>query len=551
MTIGSNMGLLITSAYLISWAALSPHIMELMTLVAGVRFFGISRGVFRYGERYLNHKTALHILGKIRLNLYQSLESLSPGQLTTLHSGQLLGRLLGDIENLKEVYLRVFLPPIVAFLIFVSTAYLLSLFHQYLLLNFLIFYFLATFGVAYVTSLVYKGKTKLTDTKEVLNMTLVDSIRGLTELLTSGRTKEYQQKTVGQNSKFVRFKLEFAKKSALTNSLIQLLNGLTLFSTLLLGILLINTGKLKAIWLAPLVLGVQASFEAVFGLSQLVPNIRESLASAKRIFAIEELSPQKPRPVNDGNSLIGHHELVVSNLSFTYPDGKQPAIQKINFNLNEGKHLGIVGAIGSGKSTISHLLLKFWDYQEGTITLGGKDLNSIPENYLWKTIGLVSRQTYLFNATLRENLLLAKSTATEQELLEALDLAQFKPHLAQLPAGLETKVGEGGRKLSGGQRQLIALARMILKDPTILILDEATEGLDPITEAQALDAIRSLMANRSIIMITHKLTNLNKMDEIIFLQEGKIAERGTHQELLKEQNFYYRYYQLAKSYHFS
>ncbi len=414
-----------------------------------------------------------------------------------------------------------------------------------MLLNYLVFYLLATVGVAYITNRFYKGKMKLADTRESLNITLVDNIKGLTELLLSGRTKEYKQKSVGQDSEFAQLQLGFAKKNALTNTFIQLLNSLALFTTLLLSIFLISTGKLNGIWLAALVLGVQASFEAAFNLSRLIPNLKESMASGKRVFEIERLSQKKLPFVNSEHSLAQHYGLVVSNLSFTYPNSKQPAIQKINFNLSEGKHLGIVGAIGSGKSTISHLLLKFWDYKEGSVTLGGRDLRTVSENYLWNTIGLVSRQTYLFNTTLKENLLLAKATAGEQELLDALDKVQFTPHLAKLPDGLETKVGEGGWKLSGGQRQLVSLARMVLRNPAVLILDEATEGLDPITEAQVLAAIQSLMADRSIIMITHRLTNLEKMDEIIFLKKGEIAERGTHQELLQKQKYYYQYYQIT------
>lgn len=180
------------------------------------------------------------------------------------------------------------------------------------------------------------------------------------------------------------------------------------------------------------------------------------------------------------------------------------------------------------------------------MTIGDKELNSLPEETLWSTVGLVSRQTYLFNATIRENLLLAKPDASEAELLQAVEKVHLQPHLEALPEGLDTVIGEGGWKLSGGQRQLVALARIFLKNPSILVLDEATEGLDPITEGQVLAAIRQLMEGRTTIMITHRLTGLERMGEILVLHHGAIVERGTHEDLLALGGLYSRMYRLQE-----
>lgn len=549
LTISSNMGLLITSAYLISWAALSPSVMELMTLVAGVRFFGLSRGVFRYGERYVTHRGALSILGEIRIRLYQALENLTPGQLTNLHSGQMLTRLVNDVETLREVYLRVFLPPLVAILVFALTSFFLSFFHWSLVLVFLAFYFLATIGITYIADRLYRVKLKLADTKEFLGIILVDGIKGLTEILSLGSAKEYQEKALGQDSEFALLHQSFAKKNALLNALMQLFANLALFFTLVLGIFLVSDGRLDGIWLAALILGVQASFEASQGMSQLIPHLKEGLSAGKRIFEIEKLSQKRLVTTENKYPLPASFEIKVEGLSFTYPGSDLPALKNICLQLAEGKRLAIVGPVGSGKSTIVQLLLKFWDYgEEGTITLGGRDLKYLPENYLWNTIGIISRQTYLFNATLRENLLLAKPGTDDQEILNALEQVRFLPHLALLPEGLDTKLGEGAWKLSGGQRQLVSLARVVLKNPAVLILDEATEGLDPTTEAQVLLTLQRLMEGRSIIMITHRLANLEKMDEIIFIKEGSIVERGTHQDLLEKKGYYNHYYRLSKKY---
>lgn len=548
LTIGSNMGLLVTSAYLISWSALSPSVMELMVLVAGVRFFGLSRGVFRYGERYVTHHAALSILGEIRIRLYKALESLSPGQLSNLHSGQMLSRLVGDVETLREFYLRVFLPPLVAILVFLTTLIFVGLFHWSFMPFFLIFYLLATVGVTYLNHKFYRGKLKLADTKEFLSITLMDGIKGLTEILAFGKAKTHQEKTLGQGSEFALLQQSSAKKDAFSNTLIQLSANLAMFFTLLLGIFLVAKGELRGIWLAALVLGVQASFEATLGFAKFIPNLKESLTAGERIFEIENLAQKRNLNPSEEFLLPINYGLKVEGLSFTYPGGVQPVINDINFLLPEGKTLGIAGSIGSGKSTIGQLLLKFWSYKEGSITLGERELKLLTENYLWNTIGLISRQTYLFNATLRENLLLAKPGAKDDELLNALKKVRFLPHLELLPDGLDTKLGEGAWKLSGGQRQLVSLARVVLRNPAILILDEATEGLDPITESQVLSAIGNLMEGRSIIMITHRLENLREMDEIIFLKEGIIMERGSHQDLLEMRGSYYHYYKLSQKF---
>lgn len=507
LTMASNMGLLITAAYLLSWAALRPPILELMTLVAGVRFFGLSRAAFRYGERYVTHRATLTILERIRILLYNSLAGQSPGQLMNHHSGRLLSRIVGDVETLKDIYLRILIPPATAFLIFLVTVVFLSRFHWVLVLGFTLFYGLA----ALVTPLLIKGLTKrrkkVEKTREDLNMLLVDSLKGLTEITAFNQAQRQIHRLAGTGNSFTDLQRRLQARESLTGALTQLAANLALLTTLWLAVALTSAGKLPGIWIAALALGVLASFEAIQGPAQVIPDLKSYLQAGQKVIGLINTPSLAPRPTKMEPGIEGvpqDYSIKVTGLSFGYPGSSQLVLRDINFHLPSGGKLIIAGPSGGGKSTLVQILLGFWPYKEGSILIGGRELNTFTEAALWSAMGLVSRETYLFNATVKENLLLAKPSANEAELTEAAQKVHLMPHLKNMPQGWDTKVGEGGWKLSGGQRQLLSLARMFLKNPPILILDEATEGLDPVTEKQVLAAMEEVMTGRTTIMVTHR-----------------------------------------------
>jgi ATP-binding cassette subfamily C protein CydC len=247
--------------------------------------------------------------------------------------------------------------------------------------------------------------------------------------------------------------------------------------------------------------------------------------------SVHEPTDPAPKPQN--------YSLVVENLFFHYNNTASEVIQDITFRLPQKHFIAIVGPSGSGKSTLVHLLLRYWDYHQGHIRLGGHELRDYQQDDLYKLVSVIEQDTYLFNTSIRENLMLAQPEATDTEMEEAAKLAQIHDFVLTLPKGYDTQVGEQGLRLSGGERQRIAIARAFLKDAPILLLDEPTVNLDAIAERKVLQALRNLAAERTTIMVTHRLIELDMTDEILVLQAGKVVEQGTHAQLLQTEGIYW------------
>lgn len=539
-TIGSSVGLLATSAYLISKAALQPSIADLQVAIVGVRFFGISRGLFRYLERLVSHEVTFRLLARLRVWFYRELEPLAPARLLAYQSGDLLARIVADIGTLENLYLRVIAPPAIALLVALLAAILMGSFDPRLALMLLAFLFAAAVGLPLLTgALSRRTGQRMVSARSAMNSELVDGIQGIADLLAFGRGGGYLEKVRSLSHDLGNLQLRMASIGGFGNASIGLLMNLATIVVLIVAIPMISQGALDGVYLALLTMVVIASFEAVLPLPQAFQYLENSLEAGRRLFEIVDAKPavtdpEVPTPLPDDAFLR------VENLRFAYDQVDLPALDGLSFELPSGGTLAIVGPSGAGKSTLLRLLLRFWDYEDGEIWLDGQKLRACDQEAVRARIGVVSQHTYLFNATVRENLLLARPGATKAEMIQAARRAQIHEFILSLPDGYDTMIGEQGLRLSGGQRQRLAIARALVKDVPMLILDEPTANLDALTERSVLGSLREAAKGRTVLTVTHRIVGLEAADEILVLGGGRIVERGRHHELLQMEGLYHR-----------
>ncbi|MEJ7842859.1 MAG: thiol reductant ABC exporter subunit CydC [Rubrobacter sp.] len=537
-TVASNVGLLATAAYVISAATLVPLLGYLVVPSYLVRLFGISRAGARYAERMVSHDLTFRLLADLRVWFYGRLEPLAPARLLRHRSGDLLSRVVKDVEELENVYLRIVSPVAVAATITLITFLIFYTFDA--MLAFVALGFLASTGVG-VPLLVRRlarglGRRQL-ELRGELNAGIVDGVQGVQDLLAFGREDDRKQEISTLNRKLGRVQGRMAFITGLQDALGDLMMNLAMISVLVLAIPLVATGEIRGVYLAFLALVILGSFEAVQPLGKAFQFLGRSVNAGERLFEIADAKPEvtdPPEPVPPPTN----HALRFDNVTFRYEPAGTPVLRDISFALEPGKRVAVVGPSGAGKSTLADLVLRFWDPTSGRITLGGHDLRDYAQRDLRDLVGVVSQDTHVFTDTLRGNLLVAKPEASDADLRRALARAQLSDLAERLPNGLDTHLGEQGLRLSGGERQRLSIARALLKDAPLLILDEPTANLDPEMEVGVLDAAYDLMHDRATLVITHRLVRMEDVDEILVLDGGRIVERGTHEELTVARGLY-------------
>jgi len=545
-TIASGIGLLGTSAYLIARAAQHPSIAVLQVAIVGVRFFGITRGLFRYLERLISHSVNFRLLAQLRSWFYRRLEPLAPARLQAYRSGDLLSRAMGDIETLENFYVRAVAPPVVALVVTVGMALFVGQWSAalgWLLAGGLL---AAGAGVPCLTyGLSRHSGRQLVAKRAELSAGLVDSVQGLSDLLAFGGQAAQRETLARRSAALGAAQMRQAWVSAAGNAAGQLLANLTLLGVLLLAIPLVTAGRLDGVMLAVLALLTLSSFEAVTPLPQAAQQLTASLEAARRLFDLVDASPavDEAAPAPPLEAVVAGR-LVVRNLCFRYAPGLPPALCDLNLTVTPGQRVALVGPSGAGKTSLVNVLLRFWEYEAGEIELNGVDLRRWPLEAARRQMALVTQSTYLFTATLRQNLLLGNPQAGEAELLQALERAGLGTWLAGLPVGLDTWLGEHGLRMSGGERQRLAVARTLLRPAGMWVLDEPTAHLDALTGRELVRTLLTVTQGCSAIWITHRLDGLEAMDEIVVLQAGRVAERGRHADLLARRGTYARLWEL-------
>jgi len=391
-----------------------------------------------------------------------------------------------------------------------------------------------------------------------LNSTLVEGIHGLADLIAYGRENDQLGKVITFSERRGRLQMSMARITGTQIGMSQLARDLCMWTVLVLAIPMVNEKQLAGVNLAVVVLAVLSSFEAVMAIPQAAQQLEGNLAAADRLDQVVSAAPAVQEPL-DPLPLPGNLNLEAELLTFQYPprlnytnqsrnvksDNQiQAALCDLSFSLPYGKVMAVVGPSGSGKTTLVNLLLRFWELERGRIEVEGEDIRQF-DPYEWRgVLGVVGQDSYLFNASVLENLLIAKPDATRSEIFRAAEKAQIHEFLQSLPEGYDTNIGERGTQLSGGERQRLLIARAFLRDAPILILDEPTVNLDAVTEWELIKTIFDATQNQTLLIVTHRLVGMDRMDEILVLRDGWVIERGDHKSLMARGGYYQRMWNL-------
>ncbi|WP_251975924.1 thiol reductant ABC exporter subunit CydC [Salinicola avicenniae] len=504
----ANVALLALSGWFIAGMALAGLGVQSISYFAPaalIRGLAILRTGARYGERLVTHEATLRVLAELRVWFYERLEPLGPAALDTWRGGDLLSRIRADIDSLDNFYLRILAPVINALLCSLVIVAGLAFYDGRVAVLDLVALLLAGAIIPLLAlRLAAAAGHGLADTRAALDAAATDTTRGLGELFVLGAFERQRARVLELGERLVAAQRRQMWVGAIGRALSGLVGNLAMWGALVLTIPLVAAGDMPGPQLAMLALWVLASFEAVAPLPVAFAAFGETIAAARRLFEIADARPAVTAPLPAQVKTPERFDIALEGVSMRYQLIGDWALENVSLRVAEGEAVGLVGPSGAGKSTLLALIQRFREFQSGEISIGGVDLREIDDATLRQTISVIAQRTHLFNASIRDNLLLAKPDASDDELLEALRLAGLGDELDDFPEGLDTLVGEVGTRLSGGQARRVAIARAFLRDARILLLDEPTEGLDADSEARVLEALGKLMQGKTTLLVSHR-----------------------------------------------
>ncbi|MEV4425666.1 thiol reductant ABC exporter subunit CydD [Streptomyces sp. R-07] len=532
LALGSAVGLMAVSGWLISRASEQPPVLYLMVAVTATRAFGIGRAVFRYAERLVSHDAVLRMLADLRVTVYRRLERIAPAGLRRTRRGDLLARLVQDVDALQDYWLRWLLPAGAALVVGVAsagfTAWLLPEAGAVLAVGLLV---AGVVVPAAGGALARRAERRLAPARGTLATAVADLLRGCAELTVAGALRGRIERARDADRTLTSIASRQAAATALGAGLSALVCGLTVAAAALVGVQAVRDGRLDGVALAVVVLTPLAAFEAVTGLPLAVQYRQRVKHSAERVFEVLDAAVPVHEPRTPAAPPASPFPLELAGLSARHAGQERAALDGFGLTLEAGRRVAVVGASGSGKTTLAQVLLRFLDAEHGTYRIGGVPARELDGDAVRKLVGLCAQDAHIFDSSVRENLRLAKVGADDEALREALRRARLLDWVDGLPAGLDTLVGEHGSRLSGGQRQRLALARALLADFPVLVLDEPAEHLDLATADALTDDLLRATEGRTTVLITHRLHGLEAVDEVLVLDEGRTVQRGPYAEL--------------------
>ena len=545
VTLLASIGLLTLSGWFLSASAVvgvaGIYSFNYMLPAAGVRGAAIIRTAGRYFERLVSHDATFRVLQHLRVFTFSKLLPLSPAGLARFRQGELLNRVVADVDTLDHLYLRGISPLIGALVVIVVVTAGLSILDVTLALT--------LGGIMLVTLLVlpplfYRaGKPageSITQMRGQYRQQLTAWLQGQAELMLFSASDRYRKQLEKTEQRWQDAQRRQAELTALSQALMLLIGGVAVVAMLWLTSAGVGGNSQPGALIALFVFCALAAFEALAPVTGAFQHLGQVIASARRITQITAQQPEVTFTAGNGQA-FGQVSLTLNQVTFSYPQQPSPALENISLQVGAGEHIAILGRTGCGKSTLLQLLTRAWDPADGEILLNDQPLTRLNEATLRQAMSVVPQRVHLFSATLRDNLLLAAPGASDIQLMKALERVGLEKLLED--SGLNAWLGEGGRQLSGGELRRLAIARALLHDAPLMLLDEPTEGLDATTESQILDLLAEVMREKTVLMVTHRLRGLARFNRIIVMDNGKIIEQGSHAELLAEQGRYYQFKQ--------
>ena len=518
LAVGFGVALLATAGYLISRAAEQPPILSLTVTIVLVRFLGLARPVARYADRLASHDLALRALGRIRARVYERIEPLAPGRLEAYRRGDLLARMVGDVDALQGLYVRGLLPGAVALVVgaacILVAALILPAAAAILAGGLLV----AGVPLPWLSARLARavGRRQAV-ARGTLTAELVELLRGAPELVVFGQEERTLARVRELDVALARLGRRDALVAGLGDALTILVAGLTVTGVLAVAVSATAAGSLDPVLVATLALLALASFDAVTPLAPAARELSSTLASGRRVLEVLDRAPAVREPELPVPAPPRRAPVRLEGVTARYDPVEEPVLRDLDLELAPGRKVALVGPSGAGKTTVTRLLLRFLDPERGRVTIGGRDVREYAQADVRRHFAIAGQESYLFDSTIRENLRLARPEATDAELWAVLLLARLDAWVASLPGGLDARVGEEGSRLSGGQRQRLTLARALLTEAPVLVLDEPTAHLDPETATAVMDDVLAAAAGRTVLLITHRPEGLERMDEVVTL----------------------------------
>ncbi|MFS1862746.1 heme ABC transporter ATP-binding protein/permease CydC [Vibrio lentus] len=545
-TLSASIGLLTLSGWFISASAvagltIARETFNYMLPGGGVRGLAMSRTAGRWGERVVSHNATFKLLTDLRIFFFKKLAPLIPGRISNLRDADLLNRLVADVDAMDHVYLRLVSPVTVGvFGIFFLTLFLMWFDSSLgLILGSILLIMLLVWPILFY-KLGKRNGGELTQNKADLRVTTLDWIEGYSELTLFGAEERYRNAILETQQKLMANQFVNANLTGMASAALMLFNGLTLVLMLWLAADGVG-GNAPDPFIALMAFATMASFELLMPIAGAFQHLGQTLSSARRLneVILSEPEVQFTEEKLDINKPL---DITFSNVTFNYPDSERSVLNAVDLTIPATNKVAIVGQTGSGKSTLIQLLTRYWDPKKGYISIAGIELTQWNESQLRESISVVSQRVDILNGTLRDNLLIARPEATDDHLANILKDVGLEKLLEN--NALDSWLGDGGRQLSGGEKRRIGIARAILHDAPILLLDEPTEGLDKQTEQSIMALFEKHFEGKTVIFITHRLIGLEAMDSIVLIEQGEIVENGSHERLLSEEG---RYFQLRQA----